>query len=602
GECRFVLESVGRFALESCVSDEDGNSACFRTFLGKNQTDWEESPWDDFIQAKLKRVGKGDVEVGDVVEYEMENIYKNARALVLWGSGLGVQRKVVELPDDQLANFNITIEDTCAAGCSLLVHVNVPRQAEGEANALGVPTTPFFDPAMPQTMTLREDIDVRQDRSVSIQLEFPDLEAPDGGPPVMEPQGVTPIALSVPPCEEGGGGDAACADLADDEEVQYTVAVVDKAVLELVPYELKDMALDFAFDLALRFEVTSSSAYLHAPGAIASVIERFVKEQEADPWALIESELHLPGYKPFPSDDRGAVALIGKSQGGGASASASSSAGASDDADTFAASSAVVFSPVEEPEESPLADEAFDPPTEETAETGATVRNQGDFASTPLFVTVGSAKGGSSTVDFTAPDNLGTFVVRAYAGTDKARFGSAESEIIVRRALSMTPSAPRIVRVGDVFDAGVIITLSGGTAAEEPVSVSLTVEGGEEAVLAAVGETQKSVVVDGDGQVEVRFKLEALALGEGAFNITADDGKGASDALRLTVPVLGLQDAVTVATSFAIQASEGEAAQATEGLDLPAALPGTGGLELLAGVGRLPAVLANARQIMEANA
>ena len=85
------------------------------------------------------------------------------------------------------------------------------------------------------------------------------------------------------------------------------------------------------------------------------------------------------------------------------------------------------------------------------------------------------------------------------------------------------------------------------------------------------------------------------------MRLLADDGQGTDDALRLTVPVLGLQDAVTVATSFAIQVSEGEATEATEGLDLPAALPGTGGLELLAGVGRLPAVLANARQIMEAN-
>ena len=40
------------------------------------------------------RVSKGDINVGDVVEYEMENIYNNARALVLWGSDLGVQRKV----------------------------------------------------------------------------------------------------------------------------------------------------------------------------------------------------------------------------------------------------------------------------------------------------------------------------------------------------------------------------------------------------------------------------------------------------------------------------------------------------------------------------
>ena len=76
--------------------------------------------------------------------------------------------------------------------------------------------------------------------------------------------------------------------------------------------------------------------------------------------------------------------------------------------------------------------------------------------------------------------------------------------------------------MGDTFDAGVIITLSGG-ASGAPVSANLTIEGGEEAVLAAAGETQRSVVTDGDGRVEVRFKFEALALGQGAFRITAGE-------------------------------------------------------------------------------
>lgn len=40
--CRFRLAAIGKFALESCVEDEDGKSACFRAFLGKSQEEWED--------------------------------------------------------------------------------------------------------------------------------------------------------------------------------------------------------------------------------------------------------------------------------------------------------------------------------------------------------------------------------------------------------------------------------------------------------------------------------------------------------------------------------------------------------------------------------
>lgn len=46
----------------------------------------------------------------------------------------------------------------------------------------------------------------------------------------------------------------------------------------------------------------------------------------------------------------------------------------------------------------------------------ASVRLQKDFVSTALFQTVVSEKG-VARVNFTAPDNLGTFIVRAYAAS-----------------------------------------------------------------------------------------------------------------------------------------------------------------------------------------
>ena len=59
------------------------------------------------------------------------------------------------------------------------------------------------------------------------------------------------------------------------------------------------------------------------------------------------------------------------------------------------------------------------------------------------------------------------------------------------------------------------------------------------------------------------------------------------DALQLTVPVLGVMPSVTLATSRAVAAAA-EPALWAEGLVLPAALPGSGGLTVRTGAGRLP--------------
>lgn len=47
----------------------------------------------------------------------------------------------------------------------------------------------------------------------------------------------------------------------------------------------------------------------------------------------------------------------------------------------------------------------------------APVRIQADFSTTPLFMTINSTTNGTGAVTFTAPDNLGTFVIRIYGAT-----------------------------------------------------------------------------------------------------------------------------------------------------------------------------------------
>jgi uncharacterized protein YfaS (alpha-2-macroglobulin family) len=62
------------------------------------------------------------------------------------------------------------------------------------------------------------------------------------------------------------------------------------------------------------------------------------------------------------------------------------------------------------------------------------------------------------------------FVV-AVGSSGAARYGSAETSLVVRRSLSLTAAVPRFVRVTDTFEAGVVVTV--GSA---PASVTVTVQ------------------------------------------------------------------------------------------------------------------------------
>lgn len=107
---------------------------------------------------------------------------------------------------------------------------------------------------------------------------------------------------------------------------------------------------------------------------------------------------------------------------------------------------------------------------------------------------------------------------------DRARFGSVETEVIVRRQLSLIPSAPRFVRVGDIFEAGVIVTVSGGTVSGVPVTVDLAIVEDSKDLIFLETDAKTVMETDADGQMEIRFELRALKLGDANFVIRAGAG------------------------------------------------------------------------------
>ena len=181
-----------------------------------------------------------------------------------------------------------------------------------------------------------------------------------------------------------------------------------------------------------------------------------------------------------------------------------------------------------------------------------------------------------------------------------------------------------IVRVGDEFESGVLVSSPGVGAAPLTVTIKASVAAPSNAsgptaaaataTTAAAGPaairllpedpTSREVTLTAAAQQrEVRFRFKALAVGAaglrfdafvgggGAKSGSSSGSAGAADSAAFDVPVLARQGQVFLATSFALQGTPNGTA-AAEGLALPAADPGSGAVELTAGVGNLPFVKA----------
>jgi hypothetical protein len=222
---------------------------------------------------------------------------------------------------------------------------------------------------------------------------------------------------------------------------------------------------------------------------------------------------------------------------------------------------------------------------------------------TPLSATAVVVNGVSKFQIKNMPDNLGTFRVVALA-TDGKAYASAETSLVSRLEYNVEPSLPRIARVGDRFAAGVSVS-SNLDKARYPVTLFVAVS----VTCAFVGlldaSASQKVVLTAPGAVRVEFGFEAFGVTDdgrdAAFYFTLVDAQGSAvDQLVARVPVLPQQDAVTVATSFALEATTSGQGR-TEGFQIPEHVDGSATVAIQAGVGRLPAMLTYTAQLLAAS-
>jgi uncharacterized protein YfaS (alpha-2-macroglobulin family) len=179
---------------------------------------------------------------------------------------------------------------------------------------------------------------------------------------------------------------------------------------------------------------------------------------------------------------------------------------------------------------------------------------------------------GHASVDVTLPESLTTYRIMAVAGDRSSRFGSADSEIRINKPVTLKPTWPRFLAVGDTAHFGAVVTSqlkSAGTAA-------VTLKSLDPSILEVAPGAAASLPIGAGGSVEARFQTVAKAIGRARVQMTVAVG-AETDAFEDVIPVEVLASPETVAA----YGQTSDATPAIETFTIPASVvPGFGGLHV----------------------
>lgn len=192
------------------------------------------------------------------------------------------------------------------------------------------------------------------------------------------------------------------------------------------------------------------------------------------------------------------------------------------------------------------------------------------FATTAYFnpeVVVGPT--GTATIEIPMPENLTTFRVMAVA-VDPDRpdhFGSAETQVKVRKPIMLRPSLPRFANFGDAFQASVMVD----NQTDQPQAIVVGARGTN---VVLPGETTKPIEIAAGQSQEVRFPMAVDRVGTMRLQFAALSN-GGRDATEISLPVLYPATRQAFADYGVTDTSVLRALKVPEGM-----LPGFGGLEV----------------------
>jgi alpha-2-macroglobulin len=197
-----------------------------------------------------------------------------------------------------------------------------------------------------------------------------------------------------------------------------------------------------------------------------------------------------------------------------------------------------------------------------------------DFRVLAFWVgSVATNAGGEASIDVKLPESLTTYRIMAVAADRASRFGNGDAEVRVNKPLTMKPTFPRFLAVGDKALFGAVVT----SQLREPGDATVTIRSLDPELLVLDGPAEQTLGVSAGGSVEARFAAAAKAVGRARVQMTVKLANE-TDSFEDIVPVEVLASPETVAAYGQLG---GDTTRADEALTIPqSVVPGFGGLHL----------------------
>jgi alpha-2-macroglobulin len=180
---------------------------------------------------------------------------------------------------------------------------------------------------------------------------------------------------------------------------------------------------------------------------------------------------------------------------------------------------------------------------------------------------------GKGAIEVKLPESLTTYRIMAVAADRASRFGSSDAEVRINKPLTLKPTFPRFLALGDKAYFGAVVTSQLKTAGAATVTIASL----DPDILEFPAGAQQTLQIAAGGAIEARFDAAGRRVGRARVRMTVKVGDEA-DAFEDVIPVELLVSSETVAAHG--EATDGRAT-ATETLTIPASVvPGLGGLHV----------------------
>jgi uncharacterized protein YfaS (alpha-2-macroglobulin family) len=180
---------------------------------------------------------------------------------------------------------------------------------------------------------------------------------------------------------------------------------------------------------------------------------------------------------------------------------------------------------------------------------------------------------GKGSFEVKLPESLTTYRIMAVAADRSSRFGSGDAEVRINKPLTLKPTFPRFLALGDKAYFGAVVTSQLKAAG----AATVTIKSLDPEVLEFTAGAEQTLQVAAGGSVEARFDAAGKRIGRARVQMTVKMS-GETDAFEDVIPVELLVSPETVA---AYGEATDAAPTATESLAIPAGVvAGVGGLHV----------------------